>query len=158
MQTTLLFADAMLGGLARWLRLLDIDTALAAPTLSDRELVRLANAQSRVVLTRDRHLIRFLRPDRGLLVAAQRTDAQLREVVDAIQLPRPEALFLRCLVCNGRLEAASAEQILERVPASARTFDQPIRHCPDCDRVYWFGSHTRRMTEHLQEVLPQWFA
>lgn len=148
-------ADAMLAGLVRWLRVLDLDTAYF-PQLSDPELVALAAREDRLLLTRDRHLVTFLRPARALLLDAERPMPQLREVAAACALQPPSALFRRCLVCNTPLREAS-ECEAQRAPASARAFDDPILHCPGCDRLYWLGSHTRRMRATLAETLPEWF-
>ena len=46
-------ADAMLGRLARWLRVLGFDTAYDS-AIADPELVRMAAIEERVLLTRDR--------------------------------------------------------------------------------------------------------
>ena len=149
-------ADAMLGRLARWLRVLGFDTAYDA-TLHDPALVRLADAEDRVLLTRDRHLLHSLRPARALEIRHDAPLAQLQEVVAALALrPRAE-LFTRCLVCNTPLSpplrADEAEPLL---PASARGMPGPVRRCPGCGRVYWEGSHVRRMRQAIEKALPGW--
>src|SRR5690606_36570298 len=90
-------ADAMLARLARWLRVLGFDTAFE-PELLDRELVALAVAEGRILLTRDRQLVEHLRPPRALLVGADAPLAQLREVIASCGLAPPGRLFSRCLV------------------------------------------------------------
>lgn len=149
-------ADAMLGRLARWLRVLGFDT-LYDPAGDDKELVALADAEHRVLLTRDRHLVRFLRPQRPLLIAAVTPLPQLREVIDACRLAPPDALFTRCLICNRLLREATAEEAAALVPETARRLPGPVRRCPNCRRTYWYGSHTRRMRETLIGALPEWF-
>lgn len=148
-------ADAMLGRLARWLRVLGFDTRYD-PAGDDKELVALADAEHRVLLTRDRHLVRFLRPQRPLLVAAEQPLAQLREVILACRLSPPAELFTRCLLCNQPLQQASAEEAATLVPETARHLPGPVRRCPHCRHIYWHGSHTRRMRETLRRELPDW--
>src|SRR3712207_1740247 len=135
----------MLGRLARWLRVLGADTAYD-PARHDPELVRQAAAEDRVLLTRDRLLVEHRRPARALLVTADEPLAQLGRVDGAHALPPPAELFARCLVCNTPLRPATPEEeAAALVPAGARALPGPVRRCPTCDRVYWPGSHARRM-------------
>ena len=145
----------MLGRLARWLRTLGFDT-LYAPAPHDPELVRIAAAEDRVLLTRDRHLVEHLRPRRALLITRDAPLAQLRQVVDACRLSPPARLFSRCLVCNGALRPATPDEAATLVPEASRGLPGPVQRCPDCGRVYWQGSHTRRMRETLAATLPGW--
>jgi uncharacterized protein len=148
--------DAMLGRLGRWLRVLGFDAAYH-PSLSDRELVLLAARESRILLTRDRHLVEHLRPTDALLLRSQVPLEQLREVVDGRSLRAPDSLFTRCLVCNTELEAVEPEDAARLLPERARDLPGPVRRCPTCLRVYWPGSHARRMREALSRALPEWF-
>jgi uncharacterized protein with PIN domain len=148
--------DAMLGGLTRWLRVLGLDTVYN-PAEDDRDLVRLADAEQRVLLTRDRHLVEHLRPTAPLLIQADKPLAQLRQVVEECCLAPPLELFTRCLLCNESLAMVTDEQALSRVPPEAHKVPGPVRQCPCCQRVYWAGSHTRRMCQSLSDALPEWF-
>lgn len=148
-------ADAMLGRLARWLRVLDFDTRYQ-PALTDHQLVELANAEGRILLTRDRHLVRFLRPDQALLLGSQVPLVQLQEVIGACRLPPPPRLFRRCLLCNTPLCPARPEDLSGRPPPLPPDGMAPVFQCPHCRRLYWPGSHTRRMREALQRALPDW--
>jgi hypothetical protein len=149
-------ADAMLGRLARWLRVLGFDTAYG-DTLPDPALVRLAEAEDRLLLTRDRHLLRELRPVRALEIRGDAPLAQLREVVAALEIAPPAELFTRCLVCNAPLSPPLAEaDAAPLLPPSAVGMPGPVRRCPGCGRVYWDGSHVRRMRRALEQALPGW--
>ena len=148
-------ADAMLGRLARWLRVVGLDATYDA-TSPDPALVRQAAAECRVLLTRDRRLVAELRPARALLVEADAPLEQLRHVVDHFALQPPTELFTRCLLCNAALRPATAEEQAVLVPTAARALSGPVRRCPSCGRVYWHGSHARRMQAALRRVLPEW--
>jgi uncharacterized protein len=149
-------ADAMLGRLARWLRVLGFDTTYDA-AIADPDLVRLADREERILLTRDRHLLRELRPARSLEVRRDAPLEQLREVVTALDLTPPAELFTRCLVCNTALTSplpvAEAERLL---PPGAGGLSGAVRRCMACGRVYWQGSHVRRMLDALARALPGW--
>jgi len=146
-------ADAMLGRLARWLRAVGYDTVYDA-SAEDRALVELANGEHRVLLTRDRHLLRELRPRWAVEITSDTPLDQLTEVVRELALPAPNDLFRRCLVCNTPLDDVPAGEAAGLLPAAARGLAGPVRRCPTCGRVYWPGSHVRRMTRALLPVFP----
>jgi hypothetical protein len=146
-------ADAMLGKLAHWLRLLGFDCAYEND-IADAELVRRAIEQGRVVLTRDRALPDEWRVPDICVVRAVRTFEQLGEVVRRFDLSGGVRLFSRCSECNRRLTVAAAEELRARVPARILATHEPLRECTGCGRVYWQGSHTR----HIQRIVEQLLA
>jgi len=146
--------DAMLGRLARWLRVLGYDT-IYDPALSDRGQVELAAAE-RILLTRDRHLLRELRPRRAIEIRSDAPLEQLRQVVETLALEPPAELFTRCLVCNTPLVDVPPSAYATLVPPASRGLPGPVRQCPTCERVYWPGSHARRMRRALAATLPAW--
>jgi len=145
----------MLGRLARWLRVLGYDTWYDI-TVADPVLVQLAAAEDRILLTRDRHLLQELRPERAHEVRQDEPLQQLRELVEALQLAPPGPLFTRCILDNAALENLPREQALPLLPQGVRELSGPVRRCPVCARLYWDGSHVRRMRAALERVLPGW--
>jgi len=149
-------ADAMLARLARWLRVLGWDTRLD-PTLPDPEIVRLAEAEHRILLTRDRGLLRELQPRQALEITHDQPLAQLAQVVRDLKLAAPHELFTRCTVCNTSLSAPLDPADRARLlPPDVQALPGPARACPGCGRVYWPGSHARRMRAALERTLPGW--
>jgi uncharacterized protein with PIN domain len=148
-------ADAMLGRLARWLRTLGFDT-FYDPAVHDPQLAAMADAEGRVLLTRDRLLVQHLKPERAVLIASDAPLDQLCEVVAACGLAPPAALFTRCAVCNGVPRPATPDEAATLVPEASRGVSGPVSRCPGCGRVYWEGSHTRRMRDQLARALPEW--
>lgn len=148
-------ADAMLRGLARWLRVAGFDTT-GDRQQDDPELVRRARTEGRILLTRDRVLVQDLYPERVVLLDADKPLRQLRELVDQLPLPAPEALFRRCLRCNTPVRAAAAADVAALIPEPAHALPGPFHQCPECGRVYWPGSHTRRMRALLTGAIPEW--
>ncbi len=141
-----LLADAMLGALARWLRALGYDAAYDAG-LSDHALARLARAEGRVLLTRDRELTRR-RNLRVLFIASQEWPAQLRQVRRELPLPAP-APFTRCLACNAPLEPLTRSEAWGLIPPYIFVTHNQFRLCPACNQVFWRGSHWQRMEATL---------
>ena len=143
-------ADALLGTLAKWLRILGYDTHFD-PNLDDHQLVRLARAQDRVLLTRDRELARR----RGLsvlLVTSERLDAQIGQVLAEFSL-EPDRSHSRCPVCNEPLAEMDREIARSRVPAYVARTQQVFKSCPACRRIYWRGSHWQQMNDQLARML-----
>ena len=148
----------MLGGLARWLRVLGLDAAYD-PSLDDAALVEQAVAERRLILTRDRKLVERRRARHHLLVASDDVGAQLRQVLAALGVtPRSDRVLTRCLRCNTPLAALDADAARERVPPYVARTQERFRECPACGRVYWAATHVARMRERLAamgvELLP----
>jgi len=139
--------DGMLGSLARWLRILGYDTDYANQR-DDRELVRIARAEGRVLLTRDRELA-GRRGVYALLIESQSLDEQLAQVTSAFPLP-PGSHAARCPVCNAALVEATREEVADRAPAYVLQQHQRFLRCPGCGRIYWRGSHWENMQARLE--------
>ena len=142
-------ADAMLGTLAKWLRILGYDT-LFDTTLNDHELVRLARSEDRVLLTRDRELAQR-RGVQTILVISEKLDDQVHQVLADLDLESDQA-FSRCPVCNEPLEPLDPQAAQARVPAYVAQTQKTFKICPACQRVYWRGTHWQRMDKRLAEL------
>jgi uncharacterized protein len=147
-------ADCNVGRLARRLRMLGFDAAYHR-SAADGELVRQALAEGRVLLTRDRDLLKRRAIAGGLLKAVflvdDGVDAQLRQVISELQL-KPGVILSRCLECNLELEPRPAAAVAARVPAYVRATQLSYSECPGCGRVYWAGTHWRRMREAVARL------
>ena len=145
-------ADAHLGGLARRLRLLGFDT-LYDNGVRDEEVERLARVEQRIVLTRDRQLLKRRGITHGCYVRAQNPERQLRELFDRLDLARAARPFTRCLTCNGTLHAAQRERVAAAVPPAVAERYPRFAVCDGCARVFWEGSHWRRMRDRVDALL-----
>jgi uncharacterized protein with PIN domain/uncharacterized protein YbbK (DUF523 family) len=150
---TRFLCDVMLGRLARWLRSLGHNAAYDH-TADDPELLRRAARERRTLVTRDTRLAATPRGPRVVLLHANDTAGQLRELVDALGSPRHPGLLTRCIVCNTRLRNATSDQVEERVPEYVRSTQRDFRACPGCGRVYWPGTHRRGILAALESALP----
>jgi uncharacterized protein with PIN domain len=145
-----LLCDEMLARLGRWLRAAGYDTLVAAPGSDDRHLLRTAIADGRVLLTRDRALAARTGAGRHVVVLqADGVPAQAREVARRLAIDWLRQPFTRCVVDNAVLRAANARET-EAAPALARALGGPYFACPGCGRLYWEGSHHRRMRDRLE--------
>ena len=141
--------DEMLVRLGRWLRAAGYDTRIADSGSDDGRLLDTAIAEDRILLTRDRELVkRRDAGDRVVVLEAADLEGMAGEVGRRLEIDWLAAPFTRCVVDNAVLgEPREAE--LTVVPPRARAMGGPFTVCPDCRRVYWSGSHRRRMRERL---------
>lgn len=144
--------DVHLGKLAHYLRLIGFDT-LYRNDYSDSQIVRLSVDDRRIILTRDRGVLKHGAVTHGYWLRNTDSREQLKEVVDVFDLASGIRPFSRCMECNGSLRPVQKAAIRENLPASiARDFHE-FSQCRDCGRVYWRGSHFDRLTTLLQELL-----
>lgn len=152
LRTTRFVLDVHLGKLARYLRLLGFDT-LYRNDYSDADLARLASAEQRILLTRDRDLLKRAMVTHGFFVRATDPRRQIEEVLDRLDLYRAIQPFQRCARCNGLLAAVSRCRVWERLPPKTRLYVEAFWECGQCGQLYWEGSHVphiRRFIESLQ--------
>lgn len=135
--------DAMLGSLAKRLRLLGFDV-LYDPALTDNEVLRLSLEQERTILTRDTAFASRPLASNHLLITDDTIDRQVEQVLAFFPAPAADALT-RCSVCNGTLYALSRNDAHDLVPDHVFATMDAYWRCRDCGRVYWKGSHVRNM-------------
>jgi uncharacterized protein with PIN domain len=146
LRETRFVADAHLGGLAHLLRMTGFDT-LYDNHFHDDEIERIAFEQGRIVLTRDRDLLKRRQVTHGCYVRALRSEQQLREVFDRLDLAGSAQPFTRCLSCNAPLRPVDKAQVASRLPPGVRARHERFAACDGCARVFWEGSHWRRMLD-----------
>ncbi len=136
-------ADAMLGRLAKWLRMMGYDVTFFNDA-DDLALLRHARAEGRLLLTRDRALARRA-GSLGVMIHHQTLEAQLKELTARgfIDGPLDET---RCPVCNARLQPIAKEDARERVPPYVYQTQDEFYECPQCHRIYWAGTHWQNVT------------
>jgi hypothetical protein len=139
--------DSMLGRLARWLRILGFDTWYFRE-VDDRELLKMHAETGRVLLTRDTHLVQCRGVGRHVLVRGDGWEDQIRQVAAALSLNVcSERMLTRCLLCNLPLEKLAPEEAYGRIPDYVAGSTSAFRGCRSCDKVYWAGTHRKKMEE-----------
>lgn len=144
LRTIRFVADAHLGGLAHLLRLAGFDT-LYDNHFADDEIEALALAEARIVLSRDRELLKRRTITHGCYVRALKPEAQLREIYERLDLARSTRAFRLCLACNAPLRRIAKEEVRDRVPDGVFERQAQFATCDACKRIFWEGSHWRRM-------------
>ncbi len=146
------FADAMLGRLATWMRILGLDVEYA-PDIEDSIIEERARVESRLILTRDTSLIkrRGVR-DRCFFIESDHVEVQLREVVERFGVTGA-LLLTRCLRCNTILKDVDRASAKGLVPTYVYDTQDRFSTCPECGRVYWSGTHKAQIIKTLRRVV-----
>jgi len=140
-------ADVMLGRLARWLRALGCDVAYGSH-LHGRPLVRLARDEQRVLLTREKRLLRDATLPQHVFVTSDRFRDQLTQIASVVPLSTGAA-FSRCLPCNRPLDEVAPEDVRGRIPPRVYARQTGFQRCPRCRRCYWPATHRAGMERQM---------
>ncbi|MFG3495581.1 Mut7-C RNAse domain-containing protein [Streptomyces sp. NPDC047928] len=143
--------DVHLGTLARRLRLLGVDAAYESEDIGDAALAALSARERRVMLSRDRGLLRRRELWAGAYVYSDRPDEQLRDVLE--RFAPPLAPWTRCTACNGVLTEADKDEVRESLEQGTRSTYDVFAQCTECGRVYWRGAHHARLEAIVENAL-----
>ena len=151
LRTTRFIADVHLGSLARKLRLLGFDTTWERD-LEDEAIIDIAAGEQRIILTRDKGILKNGRVTHGHWLRATDTSGQLEEVILALDLAGNIRPYTRCMECNGELEPIERPEAARSVPLQVFLVYRDFNRCRRCRRVYWKGSHYERLDQLVARV------
>ena len=143
--------DVHLGKLAAYLRMLGFDTFYRS-CFSDPELVRISSEQHRILLTRDRGLLKHGAVTHGYWLRETESKLQISEIMERFDLTARVRPFTRCMACNGALRPATKNELLHLVPPRIAELYSEYQRCSQCGRAYWKGGHYARMLRWIQEL------
>ncbi len=147
--------DQNVGKLVKWLRMMGYDTVFFSGE-DDWQMVMTALAEGRIILTRDTGIMSRGVVANGrlkaILIASDDPDAQIRQVVEALNLDTRSAQFTRCLEDNEPLEARTKSDIEGRVPPYVFATQDRYFECPVCHRIYWKGTHWADMNGRIGDL------
>ena len=146
--------DASLGRLAKWLRLLGYDTVVF-PNQAGREMLRQADAEGRIVLTRRRDMTQRQFSGHLFLITGVDIASQLNDVISKYSLKvDQQKIFGICLKCNEKLYSMVREEVRDLVPPFVFENCTEYNQCPRCHNVYWAGTHQRNALEFMKKHNP----
>ena len=151
MGSTRFAVDKMLGRLASWLRLLGQDATYGGH-LGGRALVRHARDEQRIIVTRDRKLLRERNAPLMVFIDSDHFRDQVGQVVRACGLDPVADLFHRCLRCNEAVVAVPKSAVAGRVPPYVFDTQSDFARCPSCGRIFWPGTHVARVRAELHAM------
>ena len=151
LRVTRFVLDVHLGKLARMLRMLGFDS-LYRTDFEDPEIVRVAAAEHRVILTRDIELLKANAVTHGYWVRSNVPDQQVSEVLDRFDLCNQVKPFKRCMVCNREIARVDKKAVLKELPPRVRERHDEFYRCDGCGKVYWKGTHYQDMMKRIQRL------
>lgn len=150
-------ADSMLGGLAKYLRMLGFSTEYSNKS-DDRDLLRaLEEDQKAILLTKDRHLKNENHKYRNriFLVLSDDKVEQTVEVLKSFNLKDKISPFVRCLECNAEIQRVGKEEVKGLIPRDTYEVFEEFYRCPGCNKIYWFSTHTQRMEIIINRIMRE---
>ena len=148
--------DHNVGKLAKWLRMMGYDTTLFNRS-DDSLMVATALAEGRVILTRDTQIMKRRVVTSGklkaILIQSDKSELQIRQVIDNLSLDCQFRPFTICLECNQPLVAKTREEVVDLVPQYVFQTQNQYVQCPACHRIYWRGTHWQAMTQKLERLV-----
>ncbi len=143
--------DSMLGKLGKYLRFMGYDVYYPPTTMSDDDILRIAEKDGRIILTRDKELARR---SGGFYVESDKYEEQLKVVIKKFNL-NGDKILSRCSVCNEILIPIEKEKIKEKVPDYVYEHNDEFYICPNCHRIYWYGTHTEKIKEKIEKIMEE---
>jgi uncharacterized protein with PIN domain len=144
--------DGHLGKLTSYLRILGLDVCYTFDA-ADETLAAISATESRILLTRDRGLLKRNQVKYGYCIRDQNPRQQLQEVIQRYDLLQEVHPFTRCPHCNGLLQPVEKNAVLERLPANTIRYFDLFWQCIDCQKIYWQGSHYQCLQTWLKGLL-----
>ena len=154
LRDTRFILDVHLGKLARRLRLLGFDSHYNN-NYTDPEIINIAKADKRIILTRDVNLLKTKTVTHGYWIRSHQPLEQLNEIIHRFDLSSLSKPFSRCMECNGLIEKASKESVLDILPQKTRQYYDEYYRCTSCKKVYWKGSHYDNMKKLIHTAINQ---
>ncbi len=151
LRDTRFILDVHLGKLAKYLRMAGFDT-LYERHYSDSEIVDISRNEKRIILTRDVGILKYKRVTHGYWIRSQNPVEQFREVIRHFDLYNQFQPFQRCMHCNGVIEKAPKSQVTQHLKPKTRQYYNDFYRCTRCNKIYWKGSHVKRMQELMNSI------
>ena len=149
------FVDAMLGNIAKKLRLMGYDTKYSS-NIEDESLIQISKKENRVVISRDEDLVRISQKNDVNVVFIQRTDEeqQIREIMDYLDMKWVEINGdkARCPNCNSKTESIDKKNIYQKIPHKVLEYNEKFWICRNCDQIFWEGTHIQNLQKLVRAL------
>jgi len=146
-----IIVDSHLGKLAKYMRLLGIDT-FYKNDIQEIEIINISINEKRTILTKNKNLLKRNEVINGYWIRNENVESQIKEVVRRFKLQNKIKYFSRCLICNSQLKFIEKEKIINRIPSRVKEWCNEFYYCENCDKIYWKGSHYNKMLMTLKEL------
>ena len=150
LRKTQFILDVHLGRLTKYLRICGFDCYYE--NLNDDEIIDCALSQKRIILTKDKGLLKDSRVTHGYWVRANDPRQQLVEVIARFDLVDKIRFLVRCLLCNCKLQKIAKDEIRNLVPEKTASYYDTFYFCEHCQKIYWEGSHYENMLMLIDSI------
>ncbi len=151
-----IIVDGMLGDLAKWLRLLGIDTRYER-NMEDEVLLEEALKENAILITGDEELSykASKRNIKVILIKKNKTRKELlKQLLKELKLDENEInIGSRCILCNSILKSVDKAFAIKYVPKKVGSMHSEFWYCENCNKIYWYGSHWKKIEMDLDEIL-----
>jgi uncharacterized protein with PIN domain len=149
------FVDAMLGNIARKLRLLGYDSQYFSD-IGDEKLIDSARKEKRIIISKDEELIkRAQKLGIGSIRITKKEEIdQFFEIITSVNLKRVQinGNTARCPKCNSLTESVDKNIIKEKIPQGVLKSNDKFWRCKCCKQIYWKGTHIKNLQEFVGKV------
>lgn len=152
----LFLADAMLGKIARKLRMFGFDTIYDA-SIDDIDILVLAEYKGRIVLTSDRLLFNRCKKNGvdTILITRGTEIENLVTIFSSLNIKsvNSQDVPYLCTCCNGLLNTVNdTYSIKDRIPARLLQSEKIFYMCSNCKKIYWRGTHMENISCLINEI------
>ena len=156
MEMDKVLCDQMLGGLAKWLRLIGVDTLFITDSIEDDELVNISIGEKRILITRDKELLIRAEKKEIPIIQIQSTDLtnQIETVLENISIDE-NRFFSRCSLCNALVKKVDKQSVKSNIPDKVFLNNDLFWYCSSCNKYYWKGSHYDKILDTLSEIIKK---
>ena len=149
------FVDAMLGNIAKKLRLMGYDTKYSS-NIEDESLIQISKKENRIVISRDEDLVRISQKNDVNAIFIQRSneEQQIHEIMDYLDLNRVEINGdkARCPNCNSKTESIDKKNIYQKIPHKVLEYNEKFWICRNCDQIFWEGTHIQNLQKLVRAL------
>ena len=154
-QRPIFIVDAMLGNLAKKLRVLGYDSKYFS-SIEDDKIISIAKNEKRIILTKDEQLTKIAEKQSASFVLIRGNDEleQIVQINAKIKLDRfvVDTNNSHCIACNGKLQSIEKFRIIGKIPEGILEREQEFWMCDSCKKVYWEGTHFQKLQEFATKL------
>lgn len=152
---TIFFVDAMLGNIAKKLRLMGYDTKYYSD-IEDKSLIQTARKENRIVISRDEDLVRISQKNNvnAIYIQSEKEIQQFHEIMDFLNLEKVEinGEKARCPICNFKTESIDKKNIYQKIPQKILENNEKFWICRNCDQIFWEGTHIQNLQKLVRTL------
>ena len=151
----LFIVDAMLGNVAKKLRLLGFDSTYFSD-IDDSDLLEKAKNENRIIISKDSNLIQQAKKNKIPSIHISKEDEieQFLEILKTIPLEFDviSGDTARCPKCNSETSSISKSSLENKISQRIIEYHEKFWKCNGCDQIYWEGTHIKNLQSFVEKI------